>query len=357
MKTTMNKDNYDIEFDRSKIYEKLDYLPQLGSYKGKLPWKVQQQIAATNGIQYVDRIGKLKGYPKYELPVNKVEKGLMLDIGTGWGRWLVAGAEKGYIPVGIDLRLEFCLAARQTLLAQGKNGYTVVADLKDIPFQEMLFDLVWSFSVIQHTHHDRMLRCLQAINRILAPGGFTKLEFPNKNGIRNKTGPARTNAKFANDYNSWKVRYYTIREYRNYFMDIFKNFNFTNHSFLGIGVLKEDLKYVSLKNKLLCSISLLGSLLTKIVPGLKWISDSIYINAVKENEGIVNSNLVSFLKAHQAEPTNNLNIVHLLKCPLTGKALLVSVDKKFITTLDGKVQYPIKDGIPILIRTEIISTT
>ena len=111
----------DIEFERSKIYEKLDYLPQPENYKGKLPWRIQQQIAATNGIQYADRVGKLTDYPTYELPVRKVSDGLMLvyppypprrsrrNIGTGWGRWLVAGAAKGYIPVGIDLRLEFCI--------------------------------------------------------------------------------------------------------------------------------------------------------------------------------------------------------------------------------------------------------
>ena len=43
--------------ERSKIYEKLDYTPQPPDYKGKLPWTVQQQIAATNGIQYADRVG------------------------------------------------------------------------------------------------------------------------------------------------------------------------------------------------------------------------------------------------------------------------------------------------------------
>ena len=38
--------------ERSKIYEKLDYKPAPPDYKGKLPWTVQQQKAATNGIQY-----------------------------------------------------------------------------------------------------------------------------------------------------------------------------------------------------------------------------------------------------------------------------------------------------------------
>ena len=57
--------------------------------------------------------------------------------------------------------------------------------------------------------------------------------------------------QFANDINSWNVRYYSIREYKEIFISIFNNFSFKNHSFLGIGVLKEDLKYVSNKNKII----------------------------------------------------------------------------------------------------------
>src|SRR5882724_10810501 len=111
----MNGDD-EIDFNRSKIYEKLDYEKEPENYAGGISWIVQQQIGATNGIHYLDRIGKLSGYPAYELPVPAVsEKKLMLDIGNGWGRWLAAGSNKGYIPIGIDIRLEFCITARETL--------------------------------------------------------------------------------------------------------------------------------------------------------------------------------------------------------------------------------------------------
>ena len=345
----------DIAFERSKIYEKLESIPQPDTYKGKLPWIVQQQIAATNGIQYVDRVGKLNDYPRYELPVKKVDKGLMLDIGTGWGRWLVAGAEKGYIPIGIDLRFEFCQVSRQTLQNSGYKGYTVVADLKEIPFRDNLFDLVWSFSVIQHTHKERMLDCLNDIKRILAPGGFTKMEFPSKGGIRNHSGPAKRNAATAADYNSWVVRYYTIQEYKQIFNTIFGNFKYSNHSFLGIGVLKEDIKYVSFKNKLLCGISLAGSMLTKIIPPLKKYSDSIYVEAFRGGERIKSNCLDEFYAAHQHNPLDNLNVVHLLQCPISGQALQVSSDRNFVVTTNGLIKYPVKENIPILVRSEIIS--
>ena len=171
------------KFEREKIYEKLEYKKQPKNYSGKLAWLIQQQIAATNGKHYTDKIGKLNDYPVYELPVPEVENGLMLDIGTGWGRWLIAGYNKGYIPNGVDIRIEFCETALTTLKASNKNGYVVVADVKDLPFKSNIFDLVWSFSVIQHTHKTRLINCLQQINRIIKPDGYTFLEFPNSKGI------------------------------------------------------------------------------------------------------------------------------------------------------------------------------
>lgn len=343
-------------FNRSKIFEQLDYQPEPAGYHSKIPWVVQQQIAATNGVHYVDRIGKLYDYPVYELPVNKVsDNKLMLDIGCGWGRWLIGGANKGYIPVGIDLRLEFCKTSRTVLSDLNKNGYTVVADLENLPFQDNVFDLVWSFSVIQHTHINRLTNCLLHINRILSESGFTYLEFPNKDGIRNRFGPVKSPAqKTVGDYDSWVVRYYSIKEYEAIFNKYLSAIAFTNHSFLGIGVLKEDLKYVSLKNKLLCTASLIGSALTNIIPGLYHFSDSIYIHAEKKSKGIraENERLQKFRYLHQQNPSDNLNIACLLRCPKTGNQLVLDESKTKLVNTEAGIYYPVIDGIPLLIISE-----
>lgn len=74
------------EFDKTKIFEKLEFRTNPDGYSKKLPWIVQLQIAATNGKQYQHVIGTLDDYPQYNLPVPEVKDGLMLDIGTGWGR-------------------------------------------------------------------------------------------------------------------------------------------------------------------------------------------------------------------------------------------------------------------------------
>ena len=344
------------DFDKTKIYENLNYTIEPNNYKSKIHWIVQQQIAATNGIHYIDRIGKLNDYPHFELPIRKVSNGIMLDIGNGWGRWLVSGFKKGYIPIGIDIRLEFCKTAINTLHANNCFGYSLVADLQNLPFKDNIFDFVWSFSVIQHTHKSRMISCLNNINRILQKNGFSKLEFPNKNGIYNNIHNVKYEMQFANDINSWNVRYYSIKEYKETFKSIFNNFSFKNHSFLGIGILKEDFNYVSIKNKIVVIVSLFFSFLASFIPFLKFLSDSIYIkiykNKINSNFDHIHNAVSNFLDSHNNNPKNNLNLIHLLQCPISREDLKLSDDKSYLISINSNIKYPIIDGIPILIKSE-----
>ena len=162
------------EFEKAKIFEKLKYEPEPSDYFGKIPWTVQQQIGATNGIHYLSLIGKLSEYPIPQIPIPKATtpNQILLDIGCGWGRWLVAGGEKNYIPVGMDFRLEFCETALGTMQDRGLKGYTIVADLKSPPFKDEILDVIWSFSVIQHTHKSRLDSCIKEIARILKKDGY-----------------------------------------------------------------------------------------------------------------------------------------------------------------------------------------
>ncbi len=344
------------EFEKSKIYEELDYSPEPKNYRGQIPWKVQQQIAATNGVHYISAIGKLERFPIPEIPLPIVTNNeLLLDIGNGWGRWLVGAGKKGYIPVGIDIRLEFCETARNVLNLNGLNGYSVVADLGELPFKEGVFDIVWSFSVIQHTHKDRFTSCINHVYRILKKNGYCFLEFPSKSGIWNRLGPVRNSAKEIDDYNSWCVRYYTIADYKSSFLKVFKNFSFINHSFFGIGVLSNDLNYVTgLKNKIIVSTSLFFSKVASIAKPLKYFSDSIYIKSIKK-DSIENQEAVeAFKQLHVRDPKNNLNIISLLRCPVTGGELNLDETKTKLLSPAAKVFYPVVNNIPILVKSEAI---
>ena len=345
-----------LDIPKERIFEKLQYQPEPENYSKRIPWTVQQQVAATNGVHYINRIGRLNDYPKFEIPLAYTENTqLLLDIGCGWGRWLCASGEKGYIPIGIDIRHEFCQTARKTASNQGIDAYTVVADLGYLPFQEGIFDIVWSFSVIQHTHQKRMLSCLRDIHRVLNTGGTAKLEFPNKDGLRNRTGPAKDKSGY-DDINSWNVRYYSLSQYKEFFYEVFKSCKFQIHSFLGIGILKEDLYYVSFTNKLIVLVSLILTRLGKMLPFLIRYADSIYIYATKKDTCLVdnNDNILKFILATKSNPDNNLNIVHLLQCPISGERPVLSEDRKFLICKEYGYKYPIVDNIPIMVASQAI---
>ena len=340
---------------RERIYERLDTRPQPAQYAGKIPWIVQQQIAATNGIHFLNTIGTLSEYPIPEIPVPHASKSgeLLLDIGNGWGRWLVAAANKDYIPVGIDIRLEFCETARKVLEANGKNGYSVVADLQNLPFLNNVFNVVWSFSVIQHTHLDRFTRCLSHVERILADNAYCYLEFPNRNGIRNRFGPA--SKPNSSDFDSWDVRYYTPMEYEKIFRVFFDNYKYYNHSVLGIGILPGDAKYAKgLKNKAIIGASRALSNLAELIPPMKSIADSIYIKSVKHGvaDNISADAKKTFQASHVLNPADNLNIVHLLRCPVSGEAVQLSDDRTEVISRFARLAYPVKNNIPIMIASE-----
>jgi uncharacterized protein YbaR (Trm112 family) len=92
----------------------------------------------------------------------------------------------------------------------------------------------------------------------------------------------------------------------------------------------------------------------RLIRPLQKFADSIYIKVTKNGNDKNADAIEQFLKAHNADPKNNLNIVYLLQCPITGENVSVSEDEQFVITSNGAIKYPVKNNIPILIRTEAI---
>ena len=268
---------------------------------------------------------------------------------------MVAAAQKGYIPVGIDIKQRACENSLAVLQDMGIKGYVILADLQEIPFQDNLFEQVWSFSVIQHTHRSRALNCLKEIYRILQPQKSCKLEFPLKTGFWNKwVISKRINKKEEDDFDSWSVRYYELKELEDWFEDIFGNFSFENHCYFGIGILPIDLKYVSWYYKVVVAASLVLNGISKIFYPLKYISDSIYIEATKQEQLTFQPVLLNQWKQNILETEwNNLSIVPLLKCPVSGSKLVYESDQNRIIATESGLYYSVKNNIPILLSSEV----
>jgi SAM-dependent methyltransferase/uncharacterized protein YbaR (Trm112 family) len=266
---------------------------------------------------------------------------------------MVAAAQKGYTPIGIDIKIEPCEATLTVLRDMQLKGYTVVADLQAIPFKDEVFDKVWSFSVIQHTHRKRAYNCLKEIHRILKTGGSCKLEFPLRNGLWNsKVIAKRDITDNEDDFNSWCVRYYDIAELKAWGKDIFANFSFQNHCYFGIGILPIDLQYIKWYYKPIVITSLVLNQLSKIATPLKYISDSVYVEMTKKVATNITSiapkNMLALLK----NTGRNIDVVPLLKCPTSGKSLVYDNDQNRVVARDAGLYYPIINDIPIMLTSE-----
>src|ERR1022692_3109729 len=107
------------------------------SYSGIHPF-VQHNLTTTCGKRLFARSkGKLTSYPipPIPLPPAKYKGQEMIDIGCNWGRWSIAAARKGYVPLGIDPMLEAVLAARDVTREMGLPARFVCGDARHLPFR------------------------------------------------------------------------------------------------------------------------------------------------------------------------------------------------------------------------------
>lgn len=89
--------------------------------------------------------------------------GRLLDVGCGGGSHMLAFAEAGWSPVGIDV------SADQLRLARGRGCEVVQADATALPFPAADFDAV--VSMWTHTDVDDWPAVLDEVARVLRPGG------------------------------------------------------------------------------------------------------------------------------------------------------------------------------------------
>lgn len=235
---------------------------------------VQRWVAGTNGNLYVSAINKLERYPipRWPGPRPGFAGARMIDIGCGWGRWMMSAAQAGWKPYGVDIKPEAAGAANRVLRNHQQAGMAVAGNLTALPFPDSYFDLAFSYSVLQHVSRQRAAACLGEILRVLKPGGRCMIEFPLYPGLTNWRHGAGDPA----DENSWNVRYYRWRDLREAFQG-FSDVRMEADCILGIGVKFEDLDLLPWKYKPLAVISEAFRLATFVIRPLTRLSDSVFI--------------------------------------------------------------------------------
>ena len=238
---------------------------------------VAHLIAATCGNLYLDLVGNL---PRYPIPNFRLKNGsgkVLVDLGCNWGRWCMAAATEGFLPIGVDPQIGAVLAARRVAEQLGVKAHFICADARHLPLRAGVADVVFSYSVIQHLSREDVSQVIETSSRVLKPGGELLVQMPNVMGPRCFYQWAR---RGFNDGSGFNVRYWPWGQLRKAFGAI-GSVDFEIDCFFGIGLQPSDADLMPLMWKALLQASEMLRRLEGIVPGLAWLADSVYVHAVK----------------------------------------------------------------------------
>lgn len=238
---------------------------------------VAHLVAATNGILYRGLIGTLPVYPIPEIPLPASHGEVLLDVGCSWGRWTIAAVKRGYAVIGVDPSLGAIMAAKRVTHQLGLSAQFVVADARHLPFVAETFDRVFSYSVIQHFSRDDARRSAEQMASVLRRGGRACVQMPTRFGIRCLYHQVR---RGFTDGAGFDVRYWSFEELGRLF-DVVGPATFTVDCYLGIGLQPSDAPLMSRPRRAVLWLSSALKSVSAVVPGLRKIADSVYVEAVK----------------------------------------------------------------------------
>jgi len=105
-------------------------------------------------------------------------EGRLLDVGTGFGFFLVEMKKRGWEAAGVEISQRAIDYAREAL------GLTILrGPLEKAAFPDNDFDAVTAFYVVEHLSHP--MAFLRECRRILKPGGLLLLRYPHTTPIKN----------------------------------------------------------------------------------------------------------------------------------------------------------------------------
>ena len=236
-------------------------------------------IGATNGIMYKRLIGRLDSYPIPELCLPEGNGQTFLDIGCNWGRWCIAAQRKGYAAVGIDPSLGAIMAARRVSQQLELPIKYLAADARYLPFAKNSFRNIFSYSVLQHLGKEDVGMVLSEIARVLMPQGTSLIQMPNIFGLRCIYHQARRRFREAVEF---EVRYWGIPSLRKMFSGGIGKTEISVDGYFGLGLQRADARLMSSTQKFILAASELLKIISKFLPFIIYIADSVYVRSTRE---------------------------------------------------------------------------
>jgi SAM-dependent methyltransferase len=242
---------------------------------------VQEVIAATCGCHYRHLIDRLPSYP---IPALRLPPGggrLFLEVGCNWGRWCVAAARRGYVPVGIDPSLRAIQAARRVGRQLGVDAFYAVGDARHLPFAADSFDVAFSYSVFQHFAKPEAVASFDELGRVLRPGGTALVQMANIYGLRSLLNQARER-RFREPRDLFDVRYWGPRELQHELERRIGPTELSVDGFFTLNPQPTDLELLPRRFRTLVRTSEALRRLAERVPPLAYGADSLYARSTRE---------------------------------------------------------------------------
>jgi len=236
---------------------------------------VREVIGATCGRLYEHLVRDLPEYPIPELRLPPGGRRTFLEVGCNWGRWCVAAARRGYVPVGIDPSLKAIQAARRVAEQLGVEAEYVVGDARRLPFADDSFGVVFSYSVFQHFSKPDALAAFDEIGRVLEPGGESLVQMANLYGARSIWNQVRER-RFREPRTLFDVRYWGPRELRDELTERIGPTQLVADGFFTLNPQPTDLALLPARYRAVVRMSEALRRVADRVPPLTYAADSVY---------------------------------------------------------------------------------
>jgi ubiquinone/menaquinone biosynthesis C-methylase UbiE/uncharacterized protein YbaR (Trm112 family) len=236
---------------------------------------VDYLVSHTNGIMYKHLVGKLRSYPIPKIDLPRGDGKLLLDVGCSWGRWSIAAARLGYNAVGIDPSLGAVLAARRVAQKLGVEAKFIVADARFLPFRSALFDIVYSYSVLQHFSVSDMKSAITEMQRVTIAGGELKVQMANALGVRSFYHQLRRG--FATPA-GFQVRYLRPKQLQKLFQTNGDHVELRPDCYFGLGLQKSDAEIMTPLKRTVLFFSETLKRVAAVFSPLQLVADSVFVS-------------------------------------------------------------------------------
>lgn len=266
-------------FQRSRELADGGAVPPAGTGRSGADTTVEAAIAATCGNLYKHMVGHTVEYPIPELRLPDGQGRSFLELGCNWGRWCVSAARRGYRVVGIDPSLEGVLAAKRVAETLGVEAEYVVADARHLPFPDGSFDVIFSYSVLQHFAKDDARASVAEAGRVLRPGGTALVQFANRFGVRSLYNRLRAGFRPGTGF---EVRYWTPGELDEMFASLVGPARVEVDGFFSLNAQLTDVHLLRWRGRVVVYASDALRRLSRPVRPLRHVADSLYVRARRD---------------------------------------------------------------------------